>query len=459
MRCITGMRFAVASVGSMRLVPVALRSPPCLTMQLSGSAMPVSAALAAPFFSSVGQVYWERWTGSAIALNLFKCSLATALFVIVVAAQSATGGISPFAALSPKAVRMLAVSSFMGIVVGDAMWLQALSMIGARACILLGALQPCVAALAGAVFLGQPLHARLLLGTALTSTGLVVAHIGRTASLCAMANLLTARLAALNNDWIEQLTEQRRQQDEYGLPEVCQGGDVVVANGIMLGLLELLPSSPSTQVEGAQADSNDRHPLRQVQQGAQADGNDDDHRDGEIVAPRVLAVGYALALTNMALDVLGATLTRAYGVGATTFEVNALRFGFASLVTAAIMACAHMRSALSTWMSAASTGPAGPTHCAPIPAPAWARMPTLSAREWRVVALGVVLVTFLCPALSNYALFRLPLGAWASLTALGPVYAIPIFYVLRREGTRPVGMLGAALASYGATLVSSSLAP
>ena len=86
-------------------------------------------------------------------------------------------------------------------------------------------------------------------------------------------------------------------------------------------------------------------------------------------------------------------------------------------------------------------------------------MPTLSAREWRVVALGVVLVTFLCPALSNYALFRLPLGAWASLTALGPVYAIPIFYVLRREGTRPVGMLGAALASYGATLVSSSLAP
>ena len=48
----------------------------------------------------------------------------------------------------------------------------------------------------------------------------------------------------------------------------------------------------------------------------------------------MLTVGYTLALTNMVLDVLGATLTRAYGAGASTFEVNAIRFGFASLVTA-----------------------------------------------------------------------------------------------------------------------------
>ena len=97
------------------------------------------------------------------------------------------------------------------------------------------------------------LHARLVLGTALTSSGLVVAHIGRTASLRAMASRLTARLAALNDDWIAQLTEQRRQQDEYGLPEACQGGDLVVANGLVLGLLELLPRRASTRAEGAQA--------------------------------------------------------------------------------------------------------------------------------------------------------------------------------------------------------------
>ena len=462
----------------------------------SASAMPVSAALAAPLFSSVGQVYWERWSGSAIMLNLFKCSVATVLFACVVASQST----APFATLSAKAVRMLAVSSFIGIVIGDAMWLQALSLIGARACILLGALQPCVAALAGAAFLGQPLHARLLLGTGLTSIGIVAADLGRTASLRAMVRRLATRLTALNDTWMDQLATQRRQQDEFGLPEACQGGDLVVANGAMLGLIGLLrlvlPSSSSatgfkgggTERETA-AGSEVDSPTIAVSQPAATDASAAPPDVSPPPAapcppPRMLAVGYTLALTNMVLDVLGATLTRAYGAGASTFEVNAIRFGFSSLVTACITAGAHLRafaafgrataisSPTSSSSSAAAPAAAAPAAAVDVAAvdvavdaaavdvaapPKWAMLPTLSTRDWRVVACGVVLVTFLCPALSNYALFRLPLGAWASLTALGPVYAIPIFYVLRGEVTRPLGILGAALASYGATIVSSSL--
>lgn len=416
------------------------RTHPVLT-----AAPAVSAACLAPFFSSVGQVYWEGWSGSAIALNLFKCSLATALFACVVAAQSAVSGVVPFAAFSPRAVRMLAVSSFIGIVVGDAMWLQALSLIGARACILLGALQPCVAALAGGVFLGQPLHARLLLGTALTSTGLVAAHLGRTASLRAMGRRLATRLATLNDEWIEQLTEQRRQEEEYGLPDTCKGGDLVFANGVLLGLLQLLPRSSSGAEDGGEGGSKDGGEGGDEGGASKAENNAGSSLPPR-VAPRTLLIGYTLALTNMVLDVLGATLTRAHGGGATTFEVNALRFGFASLVTACVTLGARLRAA-----SAPSVAPEQDTE---EPA-AWAGLPTLSACEWRRMACGVVLVTFLCPALSNYALFRLPLGAWASLTALGPVYAIPIFYVLRGEGTRLLGVLGAALASCGAALVSA----
>ena len=52
----------------------------------------VPAALAAPLASSIGQVlFWERWTGSALMLNLFKCTLASALFVGVLAFQWLAG--------------------------------------------------------------------------------------------------------------------------------------------------------------------------------------------------------------------------------------------------------------------------------------------------------------------------------------------------------------------------------
>ena len=128
-------------------------------------------------------------------LNLFKGSLATILFVAVLVGQHATGG-APLVMLSQTSMQMLALSSFLGIVVGDLLWLQALSMIGARACILLGAMQPCVAALAGLVWLGQPLRPRLAFGTLLTSAGLVIAHLGRTASLRAITQDLASRVSA-----------------------------------------------------------------------------------------------------------------------------------------------------------------------------------------------------------------------------------------------------------------------
>jgi drug/metabolite transporter (DMT)-like permease len=44
--------------------------------------------------------------------------------------------------------------------------------------------------------------------------------------------------------------------------------------------------------------------------------------------------------------------------------------------------------------------------------------------------LGVALVTFACPALSNYALFRLPLGLSQTLSSLGPLYAVAVDRVL-----------------------------
>jgi uncharacterized membrane protein YgcG len=70
----------------------------------------------------------------------------------------------------------------------------------------------------------------------------------------------------------------------------------------------------------------------------------------------------------------------------------------------------------------------------------WYQCPTsMTVTNWAKVGLGVAFVTFLCPALSNYALFRLTLGLQQTLTSLGPVYTVPVMVVMqvwKAAGTR-----------------------
>ena len=48
----------------------------------------------------------------------------------------------------------------------------------------------------------------------------------------------------------------------------------------------------------------------------------------------------------------------------------------------------------------------------------------MPGRDWAVVSVGVALTTFLCPALSNFALFLISLPAWATPGA-SALYALP----------------------------------
>merc|ERR1712094_156449 len=64
--------------------------------------------------------------------------------------------------------------------------------------------------------------------------------------------------------------------------------------------------------------------------------------------------------------------------------------------------------------------------------------------------------TFLCPALGNFALFLISLPAWATLGALGPMYALPLGWLLRREPVTRWAVLGAALAVAGVVPLGST---
>jgi len=59
------------------------------------------------------------------------------------------------------------------------------------------------------------------------------------------------------------------------------------------------------------------------------------------------------------------------------------------------------------------------------------------------------LTTFAAPALSTFALYLISLPAYATLTALGPVYALPLGYAIRRDGVTRRAVLGALLAVAG----------
>jgi hypothetical protein len=102
----------------------------------------VIAALLSPLLMTIGFIFWDKvWTGSAFMLNLIKCSLASLMFlaVIWIFPDEARGldegmdcGSGSGGNTAAPCVPMLFVSAFVGITIGDNVWLQALKDLGAR---------------------------------------------------------------------------------------------------------------------------------------------------------------------------------------------------------------------------------------------------------------------------------------------------------------------------------------
>ncbi len=102
----------------------------------------VIAALLSPLLMTIGFIFWDKvWKGSAIMLNLIKCSLASLMFLAVIwifpeegrglenamnCAHDSDGS------TTAPCVPMLFLSAFVGITIGDNVWLQALKDLGAR---------------------------------------------------------------------------------------------------------------------------------------------------------------------------------------------------------------------------------------------------------------------------------------------------------------------------------------
>jgi len=328
----------------------------------------VAAALAAPIFMVVGFIFWEQhWKGSALELNIFKCSLASVLCAGTIAIST---GLAHLAEASGMALNMLVVSSLIGIVVGDLTWLMALQRIGARRVIVVDCLAPFIGAMLGRIFLDE-------------------------------------RIASLG-----------------------YAGMLTTVVGVFLCALER---------ESENEDRADKIP------------------DGD-----VLFSGYALAFVNVFFDAMGAFLTKRWGgPPLDALDITVIRFGAASVMLLAVylvMKVAGMVSQKESLQDAVlpydETKPLLESGKREGLVPA--SLIAMTRREWLLVTMGVLLVTCCNPVLYNYALFQIPLAFAITLASFGPIYAIPLVYLMKGEAVTARSAVGALLAVAGVVMLAQS---
>lgn len=203
-----------------------------------------------------------------------------------------------------------------------------------------------------------------------------------------------------------------------------------------------------------------------------------------------LRLGYGLALLNVLFDAYASLLTKQHGSGMTTWEINLLRMGFAGAAMLAISGALRGRDYLAwrwrargataaaarggrrapkpdgagkhryfdrEWSSDEGSGSGGGLESLDhyhIPdAYAWYRMPSMAGGPWVVVSVGVLFVSFLSPALQNYALFEIAMALAITLGSVTPLFTLPLGWLLKGERPTRKGVLGAGTAALGVVVL------
>ena len=327
---------------------------------------------------------------------------------------------------------MLVLSSFLGIVIGDNTWLQALQILGARKVIIVDSVKPFVGALLGSLVLGEKLSALSICGMFLTCAGVLV--------------------VALEED-VTDNSDSNSDADSDNQEEQI-----------------LFNEHRSVEDDGIESISLEAEDLWTTFKGLLA--------CPVVITGRAL-LGYTFALVNVVLDAYGSILTKQYGVTFSTWEINLIRFGFAAVVMGVVALAAISWQASSNvlrtlgpsigdfeMMPATSDEDSGDQNSSASPGKGvgggrsidrgiWYLMPwrQTTPTGWALVSLGVCFVTYMCPALANYALFQMNVGLCLTLTSLGPLYSLPLVWFMKGERTSSLGILGTFVAFVGVVML------
>ena len=379
----------------------------------------VLAAAATPLLGAIGLFIWSKvWTGDAFALNLVKCSVGTMGFVVAGVASRSGAWLSN---ASAEVTAWLVLSAFIGIVVGDNLWLHSLRVLGARRVILIDILKPFIALGMAKAALGEGVSVAVALGMCVTLGG-----------------VLTVSL------------EENRTGDEAADVE---SSDREYGN---------TGSRNDTNARDTETDVAETNDIEDVVGAVDENPTPDSLKPP--FSPSAFVGGYVAAAANVALDTWGTVLTKQHGGGLNTWEINFVRFGSAAatlaLFAAAKRTAARFRRAnsretlaeLAAWeretdvsyrdTETNETHETHETH--------ETIFPVLSKRSWVQILLGVAFTTFLAPGLGNYALFRVSsLAVFSTLMCVGPIYALPLGKMVNDEPITARAVIGSVVAILG----------
>jgi len=369
----------------------------------------IFAALSGPLAMTIGFYLWEnQWKGSAYALNLYKCTTASVGFIFLSILTRLLNDEKLFSSdiFTTRKVGYLFLSSTIGIVIGDVLWLEGLQRIGARRVIVVDTLKPFLAALLAFLFLGEKF---VNLGASLGGMGITVLGV-----------------AMVSFD---------KEREEEGEEELPHNDDT-----------NTLPNNNHDTIQ-PNANQTKSSSTKSIQ------------------------IGYIFSFANVVLDTFGSLLTKVYGIGMTTWEIGLLRFGFAGgimLCVTLILIAMEYFDLLHGWTQNkdATKIEQDDSHddaflddtranqefntTLPVQTSSpWYRLPKMPPQNWLYVSLGVFFVTFLFPALTNYALFQIALALVLTLTSIGPLYALPLSWMITKERPSWKGVVGATLAVVG----------
>ena len=362
---------------------------------MSSESIGVVAAAATPLLGAVGLFIWNKvWTGDAYTLNLVKCTLGSLGFVVV---GLATRGAGWLAAATPETVAWLVVSAFVGIVVGDNLWLHSLQVLGARRVILIDILKPFIALAMARLVLLEGISVSVALGMVVTLCGVLAVSLEK--------------------------TEDEEPSPAENSTEKDRGVDGSIPDDVLLEVALEDASAPKDDDDEAANAKTKTKPV------AFSFGGDR------------MVMGYVAAALNVAFDTWGTVLTKQHGGALNTWEINLVRFGSAALALALGAAFRGRTWRIERATSASATDDA-------TDAPRF--LPALTPREWAQVAAGVAFTTFLAPGLGNFALFRVSsLAVFSTLLCVGPIYSLPLGYLIKGERVTFRAVLGSVVAVVG----------
>ena len=396
----------------------------------------VLAAIAAPFFMTLGFIVWDiEWKkagGSAFALNMFKCNLASLAFLIMCGIVGFTNGGNSSQSdgmvindrndiFTGQNVGFLLLSSFIGIVVGDSAWLEALRLLGATRVLVVDTVKPFIAAGFGRWILDEQVNPIIFLGMVLTIFGVLLVSLEKEkGNDCKGEVEVDPSIEDADKD-LE--INPDRGQSETNLPD--SSSDTLTTNS----------KQPTVSLFEEYTQKNSKAGMIR---------------------------GYVLAVFNVLLDTYGSILTKQFGLGMTTWAINLIRFGFAGFL---MLSCSFSLTVFHKYCSIKNLESTQkednsrrdsnvPIEGEPIDEVLWYRLPKMNLKQWGKICAGVALVTFICPALSNYALFQIAIALAITLGSLTPLYALILERLLKGKQATLRAIVGALLAVSGVIILS-----